>query len=70
MFYLFYGIRALREKRAKVFARLKTRESLRAFFARLTRECRQISNLIIQHTRNVATAHCSVLRITIAESSD
>jgi len=34
----------------------KTR-SLGAFFARLTRECRNISNLhVIQHTRNVATA--------------
>jgi len=30
-------------------------QSLRAFFAHLTRECRKISNLI-QHTRNVATA--------------
>ena len=36
--------RALREKRAKVFARLTQ-----------THECRKISNLI-QHTRNVATA--------------
>ena len=33
----------------------KTRESLRSFFARLTRECRNINNLI-QHTMNVATA--------------
>ena len=39
---LFYGIRA-------------SRESLHAFFARLTRKCRKISNLI-QHTRNVAKA--------------
>jgi len=35
--------------------RLKTRESLSAFFAHLTHECCKISNLI-QHTRNVATA--------------